>query len=98
MESISTEAKRQTILRLNPITINRLKTKAKAEHTSYNSLVERILVDYTKDIRSEAEIQEERKKTQDFLDCCVGIWEGKEYDDVEKFIKEGRTSKPIVEL
>lgn len=98
MENISTEAKRQTILRLNPITINRLKTLAEAEHTSYNSLVERILVDYTKDIRTEAEIQEERKRTQEFLDCCVGIWEGKEYDDIEKFILEGRTSKPIVEL
>lgn len=98
MERTQNESKRQTIIRLTPTVINRLKTRAKAEKTSYNSLVERILTDYTKEMKSEEEILEEKKRTADFLRACQGIWEGPEYDGVEAAIKEGRTVREIKAL
>jgi len=87
---------KQTGFRLNPRTLARLKTLAKTEKISLNTLVDNILTEEVKDIKSEEEILEAKKRTQSFLDSCWGVWVGPEYDDIEDMVLNHKHSKPIV--
>ena len=94
----SRDNKKLTSYRINPLTIERLKTKAKIDNVSVNTLVDSILSEYTKDVRTPEEVEEERKRTSEFLGACVGIWAGAEYDTVEDAVNECRTFREITEL
>ena len=87
-----------TGFRLNPVTLARLKTRAKTEKVSLNTLVDTILTNEVKDIRSEEEILESKRRTDEFLSLCVGVWSGEEFDGVEDYIESGKTSKESIEL
>lgn len=91
----NTPAPKLTGFRLNPTTLARLKTRAKTEKISLNALVDNILTEEVKDIKSEEEILEAKKRTQEFLDSCWGAWAGPEYDDIEDMVLNHKHSKPI---
>lgn len=94
---MNTIVSKVTGFRLTPVTLARLKTKAKTEKVSLNTLVEGILSKSVEDILSEEEIAASRKHTEDFLSLCSGAWSGNEYDEVEEFINSsGTTSQTIV--
>ena len=57
----------QTAFRFDPILIGRLKEAARMADISVNEYVTIVLTDATKDIESEMEKEERRKKTEDFL-------------------------------
>jgi len=96
--TVSAGEKKLTAYRISPLTIERLKAKAKSEKVSVNTLVENALSDLVKDVRSEAELEEERKATARFIGEFAGMWSGPEYEKIEEEIYSTRTIKDSVEL
>ena len=87
-----------TGFRLNPVTLARLKTRAKNEKVSLNTLVDGILTNEVKGIRSEEEILAAKKRTNDFLAACAGLWTEEECNDFEDYLNANKISKPAIEL
>ena len=89
----------QTAFRLEQRLISRLKEAAKRANISLNDYVSATLTEATRDIITEEEMEEERKKTQEFLDTCAGSWSGEESaGEIMDIIKEGRTTRGPVSL
>jgi len=68
------------------------------ENTSVNALVDCALTELVKDIKSDAEIEEEKKATARFVKDFSGIWSGSDYDNIEDEIFSTRTVKAPIEL
>jgi len=96
--TVAASEKKLTAYRISSLTLERLKARAKSEKVSVNTLVENALSDLVKDVRSEAELEEERKATARFIGEFAGIWSGSEYENVEDEIYSTRTIKDPVEL
>lgn len=96
--TIAADEKKLAAYRISPLTLERLKAKAKRDSVSVNTLVENALTELVKDVRSEAELEEERKATARFIDEFAGIWSGPEYDGIKEEIYATRTIKSPVEL
>lgn len=96
--TVASTEKKLAAYRISPLTIERLRAKAKSDNVSVNALVERVLTDFVKDVRSEAELEEERKATSRFIGEFAGIWSGQEYEKIEEEIYSTRTIKAHVEL
>ena len=89
----------QTAFRFDPILIGRLKEAARLADVSVNEYVTIVLNDATKDIESEMEKKESRRKTEDFLAKFAGAWCGDETtEQIMASIREGRKVRKIVEL
>jgi len=89
----------QTAFRFDPILIGRLKEAAKMADVSLNEYVTIVLTDATKDIESEAEKEENRRKTEEFLKACAGSWVGDEsVETIMHYIKDGQISKEVIVL
>ena len=66
---------------------------------SVNEYVTIVLTDATKDIESEMEKEESRKKTEDFLAKFAGAWAGDETtEQIMASIREDRKVRKIVKL
>ena len=66
---------------------------------SVNEYVTTILTDATKEIESEMEKEESRRKTEEFLARFAGAWVGDETtEQIMASIREGRKVRKIVEL
>ena len=64
-----------------------------------NDFVSHTLTEATKDVVTEEEMEEERRKTREFLSACAGSWNGPESaDDIINTIKEGRTTRRPLSL
>jgi len=96
--TVAAAEKKLTAYRISPLTLERLKVKAKSENLSVNTLVENALADLVKDVRSEAELEEERKATARFIGEFAGMWSSPEYENIEEEIYSTRTVKAPVEL
>lgn len=90
--------KKLAAYRLNPITISRLKMLAKSKKVSVNTLVDDVLTDYTKDVKSEDEILAERKATEEFISEFAGIWDDNDYHAARTSIAETRTIRKEAKL
>jgi len=95
--SVNTE-KKLAAYRISSITIERLKTKARMENISVNTLVDNTLADLVKDIKSDFEIEESKKATEKFINEFAGLWSGPNYEGIEKDIFATRTIRKVVEL
>ena len=84
--------------KIRKIVRDRLKVLAKMNKTSVSDIVDKTLYELTKDIRTPEEIEEEKNKTQEFLDCCVGKWEGPDFDESIKAINLIRTINEPIKL
>ena len=76
----TTSEKRLTSYRITPLTVDRLKTLAKQENISVNTLVDRTLTELVKDTKSEEELLQARAETENFISEFAGAWSGPEYD------------------
>lgn len=86
-------------LRLRGRTKARIKTAAKSAKMSVNEYLNRALEEITKDIVSEEEIMEEKKKTEAFLDAVCGTWKtDKTADEIMLEIKSSLKSKKVEDL
>ncbi len=93
------EKKVQTAFRFDPILIGRLKEAAKMAEVSLNEYVTIVLSDATKDIESEMEKAENKRKTEEFLSKMAGAWVGEETkEQILDSIQKGRKPRKIVEL
>ena len=89
----------QTAFRFDPILIGRLKEAARMANISVNEYVTIVLTDATKDIESEMEKEERKKKTEDFLAKFAGAWSGDETSEqIMASIREGKKVRKIVKL
>lgn len=89
----------QTAFRFDPILIGRLKEAARIADVSVNEYVTIVLAEATKDVESDLEKEERRKKTEDFLAKFAGAWSGDETSEkIMASIREGRKERKIVEL
>ena len=68
----------QTGFRLDGIILARVRTAAKLKNISVNEYVNIALKEATRDIESEEEKEESRRRTREFLDKFCGAWEGDE--------------------
>ena len=92
-------SKVQTAFRLDARLLDRVKKAAKQLNISVNEYVCSQLREATKDIRTDKEMEEERKKTLAFLEACGGSWEGTETtEEIMQSIKEGNVEKEIINL
>lgn len=83
--------------RIKRIVRERLKTLAKEKKTSVNELVDDTLYELTKDVRTPEEIEEEKKKTEEFLSACMNKWKGDEYNECIDAINETRKiNEPVL--
>ena len=99
MISPTPKNKIQTAFRFEPLLLERLKEAAKREGISVNEYVSNTLADATKDILTDKEMEERKRKTEEFLDAVAGKWVGNETtEEIMKKIKEGRKSRKIVKL
>lgn len=99
MYTANTAEKRLTAYRIDVLTLERLKSKAKIDGVSVNTLVETTLSELVKDIKSDKEIEEEKKRTKSFLDTCWGSWSGDESsNEIKESIKSARTTNREVSL
>ena len=94
----NTAEKRLTSYRITPLTIDRLKTLARQEKVSVNTLVDRTLTELVSDIRSEEEMRQARLETEKFISDFAGAWAGPEYDGITEEIQKTRTIRKAVEL
>jgi len=93
------EKKVQTAFRFNLTLVGRLKEAAKMADVSVNEYVTSILTEATKDIESEAEKEEDRRRTKTLLDAVAGKWSGPESrEEIMESIRGGRKERKIVEL
>ena len=99
MSANTNASKVQTAFRLDAWLIDRVKKAAKLLNISVNEFVSTQLKEATKDIRSDKEMAEERKKTKAFLAECGGSWKGTEtVEEIMHSIKEGNVEKDIINL
>ena len=94
----NTNVKKLTAFRIDELTTARLKTKARMENISVNALVNRVLTELVKDVKSDDEIAAAKKETEEFITNFSGAWSGPEYEDIEANIMETRTTREPVEL
>lgn len=99
MSANTNVSKVQTAFRLDARLLDRVKKAAKLLNISVNEFVSTQLKEATKDIRSDKEMEEERKKTKAFLAECGGSWKGTEtVEEIMHSIKEGNVEKDIINL
>ena len=97
--STNRNAKIQTAFRFEPLLLDRVKEAAKQKGVSVNEYVSNVLVEATKEIITEKEMEERRRETEEFLEKVAGKWvdEGTT-DEILKKIREGRKIRKIVKL
>ena len=99
MRSSSNTTRKQTAVRFEPRVLARAKEAAKLSNTSLNDYINTVVEKATEDIRTMEELEEERRRTEAFLKTCAGSWEGPEtVEEIMRAIKDGNTTKDIVEL
>lgn len=97
--STNTTRRVQTAFRLDARLLARVKKAASESNVSVNDFVAARLAEATEDIRTDEELEEERMRTQAFLEACGGSWSGPEsVEEIMHSIKDGNLSKEIVEL
>lgn len=91
-------AKIQTAFRFEPLLLDRVKEAAKQNGVSVNEYVSNVLVEATKEIITEKEMEERRRETEEFLAAVAGKWvdEGTT-EEIMKRIREDRTPWKIRE-
>lgn len=90
---------KQTGIRFNPRVLARAKYAARLANTSLNEYINSLVEKATEDIRTEEEIEEERKRTLAFLEECGGSWSGPDSaEKIKAIIKEGRTVREPLAL
>ena len=89
--STNRNAKIQTAFRFEPLLLDRVKEAAKQKGVSVNEYVSNVLVEATKEILTEKEMEERRRETEEFLEKVAGKWvdEGST-EEIMKRIREGR--------
>ncbi|MBP5636004.1 MAG: hypothetical protein J6X25_00600 [Bacteroidales bacterium] len=99
MSTSSQPSRIQTAFRLEIKLISKLKEAARQAHISLNDYVSSALKEATKDVVTEEEKEEERRKTAEFLDSCAGSWKGPEStQEIKDIIKEGRSIRGPISL
>ena len=88
-----------TGIRFNPRSLARAKYAARRANISFTEYMNELLDKATEDIRTEEELEEERKLTEQFLSECTGKWCGPETtEEIMSSIRDGRHPRKIVEL
>lgn len=89
----------QTAIRFRPKVLSRAKEAARLSNLSLNEFINDVVEKATEDIRTPEEIEEERKRTEEFMGACAGSWTGDEsVEDIMHLIKDGSVSKEIIKL
>ena len=88
-----------TGIRYNPRSLARAKYAARMSKISLTEYMNNVLDKATEDIRTEEELEEERKLTEKFLSECAGTWGGdKTTEEIMDYIREGRSPREVVKL
>ena len=93
------DKKVQTAFRFDPILIGRLKEVARRADVSLNEYVTIILTKATEDVESEMEMEDNKRKTEEFLSKITMAWVGDETkEQILESIRKGRKPRKTVEL
>ena len=93
------DKKVQTAFRFDPILIGRLKEAARRADVSLNEYVTIILTKATEDVESEMEMEDNKRKTEEFLSKITMAWVGDETkEQILESIRKGRKPRKTVEL